>query len=280
MDSVDNSPNKPTKQPKPASKSFPGIILRLILVLGTGCLVGAVIYFAASGWVPYLDQRVFQPIDTNQALVQELRVTQSALELQVSSLQATLEGMESGPGFDIAATLDQLSEGFIQMQSEVNNNTSNAGTLNPAIIATLSNKQASNTRNLSALATAQMRDSGNRQDIEILRTLEFLTWAHQYILHNNYGLAENELSAAQEKLSAMITKVPPKQRVVVIEMLNLVDQCLVDLPLRPAVAAEKLQIAWRMGVSEFPNDPVYDQAGTVTPTPYTTPTFTPVPTTN
>ncbi len=280
MDAVDNSPNKPNKQPKSASKTFPGILLRLILVIGTGCLVGAVIYFAASGWVPYLDQRVFQPIDTNQALVQELRLTQNALELQVSSLQATVEGMESKPGSDIAATLDQLSEDFVQMQSEVANNTSYSGTINPAMIATMSARQDSTTRNLSALATAQMRDSGNRQDIELLRTLELLTWAHQYILHNNYGLAENELSTAQEKLSVMITKVPPKQRVVVIEMLSLVDQCLVDLPSRPAVAAEKLQIAWRMGVSEFPNEPLSDQVSTVTPTPNTTPTITPEPTTN
>lgn len=280
MDTVDMSPNKPNKQPKSASKSFPGIVLRLILVIGTGCLVGAVIYFAASGWVPYLDQRVFQPIDTNQALVQDLRVTQNALELQVSSLQATVEVMESKTGSDIAATLDQLSEDFVRMQSEVDNNTSNSGTTIPDMIATMAARQDSTTRNLSALATAQMRDSGNRQDIELLRTLELLTWAHQYILHNNYGLAENELLTAQEKLSEMITKVPPKQRVVVIEMLRLVDQCLVDLPSHPSLAAEKLQIAWRMGISDFPNEPISVDVSTITPTPNTTPTFTPVPTTN
>lgn len=281
MDTADNSPKKTDKQPKPTSKTIPGILVRLILVLAAGCLVGAVIYFAASGWVPYLDQRVFQPIDTNQALVQDLQSTQNALEIQISSLQATVDGNQSGTGSDIQATLDQLSDDVVQMQSEVDNNTYYSGTLAPAMMATVSARQNSNSRNLSALATAQMRDSGNRRELELLRTLELLTWAHQYILHDNFGLAENELGAARDKLSVMITRVPPKQRVIVLEMLNLVDQCIADLPARPVVAAEKLQLAWHMGVTEFQYESSYDQGWTVTPTPYITPiTSTPTPTTN
>ena len=281
METVDNSPRTPDKQPKPSSKTIPGILLRLILVLTVGIVVGAVIYFSASGWVPYLDQRIFQPIDTNRAQVQELQATQNALEIQIFSLQATADGNQSETGVDIAGTLDQLSEDVIHMQSEVDNNTNYSGTLAPAMIATLSAGQDSNSRNLSALATAQKRDSGNRQELELLRTLELLTWAHQYILHDNYGLAENELDAARDNLSLMITRVPPKQRLVVLEMLNLVDQCIADLPSRPAVAAEKLQLAWHMGVTEFQNELSNDQGGTVTPTPYITPiTSTPTPTTN
>ncbi len=278
MVAVDSSPPEPNKQPKPASKTFPGIMLRLILVFTAGCLVGAVIYFAASGWVPYLDQRVFQPIDTNQALVKELQATQNALESQFSSLQATIDEAHSGAGSEITAALDQLSEDVIHLQSEVENNTYYAGTLAPAMIATVSAGQESNTRNLSALATAQMRDSGNRQEIELLRTLEIITWAHQYILHDNYGLAENELGTARDKLSDMITRVPPKQRVIVLEMLNLVDQCIADLPSRPAVAAEKLQLAWYLGTADFPTEPLDNQEGTIAPTLYTTQTPTLAPT--
>ena len=279
METVDNSPPKKDKQSKPISKTIPGILLRLILVLAAGCLVGAVIYFAASGWVPYLDQRVFQPIDTNQALVQELKATQNAVEIQISSLQTTIDENQSETESEIAATLNQISEDVVHMQSEVDNNTYYGGTLAPAMIATISANQDSNSRHLSALATAQMRDSGNHQELELLRTLELLTWAHQYILHDNYGLAETELEAARENLSVMITRVPPKQRVIVLEMLNLVDQCIADLPSRPAVAVEKLQLAWRMGITEFQNVSSYDQGGTVTPTPYITPT-TPTPTPN
>ena len=278
MEVIESSPQEPKKQSKPASKTIPGVLLRLILVFTVGCLVGAVIYFAASGWVPYLDQRVFQPIDTNQALVQELQATQRALEIQLSSLQATIDGAQSGDEADIAAALDQLSEDIIQIQSEVDNNTYYAGTVAPALIATISAGQESNTRYLSALATAQMRDSGNRQEIELFRTLEIITWVHQYISHNNYGLAENELGTARDKLSEMITRVPPKQRVVVLEMLNLVDQCIADLPSKPAVAAEKLQLAWHMGTTDFPSEPLYSQGGTITPTLYITPTSTPAPT--
>ncbi len=277
-----NPPKIQLKQPKPTSKTIPGIFLRIILVLVTGSLIGAVIYFAASGWVPYLDQRVFQPIDTNQALVQDLQATQNALEIQISSLRATVEDNLPGSGPDLPATLDQLSEDVVVLQSEVDNNSYYVGTVAPAMLVTISAGQASNLRNLNAVATAQMRDAGNRQDLELLRNLALLTWAHQYILHDNYGLAENELDTARENLSEMITKVLPEQRLVILEMLNLVDQCIADLPSRPEVAAEKLQLAWFMGISEFPNNFSYDHSGsTLTPTPSMAPTTsTPTPSTN
>ena len=215
METTENSPQNQTKTPKPASKTFPGIILRLILVFTAGCLVGAVIYFAASGWIPYFDQRVIQPIDKNQAKVQELQATQAALEGHISSLQATLDANLSDVGSGVQATLNQLSEELVSMQAQVESNTYYAGTLSPAMIATVSGRLDSNERFISAIATAQRRDAGNRQEIELLRSLNSLTWAHQYILHDNYGLAKNELEVARENLSAMITRIPPKQRVVV-----------------------------------------------------------------
>jgi hypothetical protein len=280
MENVKNPPENTPKQPKPASRTIPGIILRLILVVGVGCLIGSVIYFAASGWVPYLDERIFQPIDTNQALVKELQATQSALEDQITSLQSTLADNQSGAGPEIAATLDQIAENIGLMQSDIDTNTYYAITQAPALIATVSARQESNSRNLSALATAQMRDSGNSIDIELLRNLELLSWAHQYMLHNNYGLAEGELSIARENLSNLVTKVPPKQRVVIIEMLNLVDECLADLPARPTLAAEKLQLAWHLGVSEFPYGSLTEPSGTISPTISITPSITPTPTPN
>lgn len=275
MESTDNSPQNQAPPKKPASKTIPGIILRLILVFTAGCLVGAVIYFSASGWIPYLDQTVFEPIESNQQKVLELQATQEALESQLSSLQAALDSSQSGASSAVEATLDQFSADLGSMQSQIETNTYLAGTLSPAMIATVAAQQDSNTRFLSAVATAQMRDSGNRQEIELLRSLELMTWAHQYILHDNYGLAENELKIARENLSIMITRVPARQRVVVLEMLNLVDECLADLPSRPVIAAEKLQLAWHMGVNEFFELNSYDQSGPITPTPYLTPTPTP-----
>lgn len=275
METTENSPQNQSARPKPASKTFPGILLRLILVFTTGCLVGAGIYFAASGWIPYLDQRVFQPIDTNQTKVQELQVTQAALEGQISYLQATLDASLSDVGPGVQATLDRLSEDLVSMQNQVESNTYYAATYSPALIATLSVRQQSNERFISAIATAQMRDAGNRQDIELLRSLNSMTWAQQYLLHDNYGLAKNELEVARDNLTAMITRIPPQQRVVVFEMLKLIEECISDLPSRPAIAADKLRLAWQMGISEFPDQSIFDQGVTITPTPYLTPTPTP-----
>jgi hypothetical protein len=284
MNMTDNSLNSPTTSPKPASKTVPGIVLRLILVLIAGCLVGAVIYFAAAGWVPYLDQRVFQPIDTNQAKVLELQATQGALEEQISALQ---DALQTDINKNIPATLTgveqmlvQLSEEMDALRSAVESNTYYAATLGPARQATVSAQIDLNSKYLSAIATAQMGDSGNREEIELLRILNLLTWAHQYIQHDNYGLAEDQLESARDQLSEMVTRVPPNQRVIVLEMLDLVQESLADLPARPSIAAEKLQLAWQMGVSEFPKEALFSLDQTITPTPSRTPSSTPSPTPN
>ncbi len=62
-------------------------------------------------------------------------------------------------------------------------------------------------------------------------------------------------------------------------MLNLVDQAIIDLPAKPALAAEKLELAWQLGINGLPQLDEGGYTGTITPTPYfqTSPTFTPTP---
>ncbi len=285
---IDQNPAaKPAKTKKPASKTFPGIVLRLILVLVVGVVVGAVVYFAAVGWVPYLDQRIFQPLDENQGKIQELQGTQQALEHQVSSLLETLSANQSLIDQGVQSTIDSLDQGMIQlaedieyMQVAVNNNTYYGGTLYPAILATLSAEQTSNSMNLSALATAQMNSAGIFQEVELLRILDLLSQANQFILHNNYGLAENQLTIAQNKLKILEGNTSANQRVIILEMLNLIEQSSTDLPAQPSLAAEKLQLAWLLGINGFPKPASYDQSVTTTPTPNLTPSTTPTPTSN
>ena len=285
---AENNPNPDQPKPnKPASRTAPGILLRLVLVLVAGTLIGAVVYFAAVGWVPYFDQRIFQPIDNNSENLKELKSTQLVLESQITTLMETLNSFQSQVDQDIQTTLEALNQSLIQlsddagsMQSQIDNNTYYGGTLYPAMLATLSAKQESTDRNLSALATAQMRNSGNSQEIDLLRILELFSRANQDLLHDNYGQAEGGLLSAQAILQDLEKNLPASDRVIVIEILDLVDQVIADLPSRPVLAAEKLQLAWQLGITGFP-DPVWAvQTGTYTPTPYITPSLTPTPTPN
>ncbi len=279
MEEENSKPAAAPKAPKPASQRFPGILLRLVLVLVAGCLVGAVVYFGAAGWIPYFDQRIFQPIDQSQAEIRRLSTSQAEFEAQLESLQGTLTALEEDPNDAIQEILDQINIELDALQSSVDTNTYYAATLNPGLVATVTDQLRNTNQNLSAIATAQMADAGIRQDLTMLRVLDLFSQANTNILHNNYGLAEEQLELSTEILSGLGAQVPPSQRVTVLEMIGLLEGCLNDLPARPSLAAEKLTLAWQMGLVEFPNeDPRF--IGTITPTPYDLPELTPTPTPN
>jgi hypothetical protein len=252
-----------------------GILLRLILAALAGILIGSVVYFTAVGWIPYLDQRVFQPIDANQAKINDLLERQSTLETQLGSLQNTLDAndLAAGPQGTAAAlqsTLEILGESVQESQGDITNNT-NLLLQYTQSLATLITRQNETDRNLSALATAQMASLGTKQDIELLKVLDLFNRASQYLLYADYGLAEDELVAASTKLDTLLETAPAYQQAAIAEILDLVNGAISDLPARPEVAGEKIQLAWQLAVSGLPQSGENPE-GTITPTPYLTPT--------
>jgi hypothetical protein len=146
------------------------------------------------------------------------------------------------------------------------------------MLATLTAKQDANARHIDALATAQFNSAGFRQEIELLRILELLSRANQSLLHSNFGLAEETLKATKIELTKLREDLPDFQREVITNMLDLVDQVVVDLPAKPALAAEKLELAWQLGINGLPQLGLGDNTGTITPTPYIQPSLTSTPT--
>ncbi len=283
MESENKSPLKDKKNRKPARKSAPGIILRLILVLLAGIAVGAVVYFTAAGWIPYLQQRVFQPILDNQTRIEQADATQQALVKQVEELSATLEAAQSAENQQIQATLTTIAEDLVQLeatsqslQSGVEANTFYSATYIPSLLATATAQLASNTRNLSALATAQTKNSLSLQEVELLRIMVLFSRANQYLLHSNFGLAEEQLVDLRDELVELGNSLPESQNELAEELLKLVNGAINDLPGEPLLAAGKLEIIWGLLQSGFQNlsSPV-----TLTPTP-ALPTITLTPTPN
>ncbi len=267
---------------KPFSRSAPGILLRLLLTGIAGTLIGAVVYYTAIGWIPYLDQRVFQPIDNNQAQVEELRRTQQMLETQISGLLGALASnqvlIDEGIGI-YQATLTYLDSELNQVvndtrliQSSVDNNTKYMLQYTQSL-ATFEAKLDSNTNNLSALATAQMSNYGIKDDLVIIKILESFSRTGQFLLHDNYGLAEDELKSARDTLLSLQNNLSGGQLAYLVGILDLVDQMISDLPTQPIQAANKLQIAWQLAFNGLPQT----QSGTITPTLHITPSITPTP---
>ena len=276
------------KSPIRQKKSIGGILLRLMITIITAVILGAVIYFSVVSLIPYLDNRVFQPINDNQAKVQELKETQQALEDQILELSETLEFNQTLLGDGISAyqsALDNLQLDLQKLQNEVISvqeafdHRGHTITVYPQILATLSAKQIANSLHLDILATAQFNSSGVNQDLDLLRILELLSRANQFLLHSNFGQAEETLLAAKLDLLNLQESLLYFQYDVISSMLNLVDQAIIDLPAKPALAAEKLELAWQLGINGLPQLDEEGYTGTITPTPYiqTSPTFTPTP---
>ena len=275
---------KPQRTP---NKSIGGILLRLLLTVIAAVILGAIIYFSAVGWIPYLDNRVFQPIDNNSAHLQELVETQSILEDQVASLLATLDtsqaAQEEGTTL-YQSTLESLGEDIQQLKDNTDNLlTAVSGNTYIATqiqlqMATLTAKQSANERHISALATAQMSRTGIYEEIKLLKVLDLLSRANQFLLHSNYGQAEEILQSAKIELTDLQERLPGFQQDLISNILDLVEQTIIDLPAKPTLAAEKLELAWQLGITGLPQLSYGENFGTVTPTMYLNPDLTPTPT--
>jgi len=272
---------KPEKAPK---KSLGGILLRLLFTVIVAVLLGAVIYFSAVGWIPYLDNRIFQPIDNNITQLQELVETQSVIEDQIASLLVILDTSQSAQEEGISlyqSTLEALEQDFQRLKDNANNlSTAVSGNTHMATqiqmqMATLTAKQSANDQIISALATKQMSRSGIYEEIELLKVLDLLSRANQFLLHSNYGQAEEILQSAKIELTELLERLPVYQQDVISNILDLVEQTIIDLPAKPTLAAEKLELAWQLGITGLPQLGYGEYIGTVTPTPIQNPDLTP-----
>jgi hypothetical protein len=214
-----------TQDPKPPqkgpSKSAGLVIFRLLLTTITAVVLGGVIYFGTSGWIPFLDKNPFQSISDNQSQVQELRQTQKSLEEGISAISATLEANRSGEDgilseyqatlTRIEVDLENLTENLESAQASIDTNTqinTYMSTVYPQRLFDIEKKQSSNSQFIEAIATAQMRSVGMDEDLALIRILEQLSRSNQFMLHSNYGLAEDTLIFAKDDLDQLLKTAP------------------------------------------------------------------------
>lgn len=282
MEPEDITSENPTPPRKPTSRTVPGVVLRIVLVLITGSIIGGVIYFSAVGWIPYFEQRIFQPIDSHQQEIQSLQATQGSLETQIAGLSSAMEAVRSEelqPTQQALATnLSGLENALDTLETRVDENSYYSATLNPSLLSTTAARQQSLDRNLSALATAQMEDARKGEEIDLLKVLVLLNRTNQFLMDDNFGLAEDTLTTTQEYLLKLGSS-PTGLDQQVNELLGLINGASTDLPYRPEIAADKLELAWELTLTGLLN-PAW--RGTVTPTPYSSipPEITPTPTPN
>ncbi len=215
------------EQPQPALLArVTKVLLRLAFVVLLGAALGAGAYFGVTLTVRQLVEPTRQNSAQIAALEAQLPQAESRLDEQqesVAELQVQLE--------DLQAQLGDQGLGQDQLASQL-------GTLNGQL----------------ADLTERIEDNSQAQelrgDLQLTRAMLSLVRARLWLVENNLGLAIAEVERARELLQSLAAEKPGESNLqAAIERL---DFALIELNTRPLVAADDIEIAWKLLVE--PNE--------------------------
>jgi chromosome segregation ATPase len=215
------------EQPQPALLArVTKVLLRLAFVVLLGAALGAGAYFGVTLTVRQLVEPTRENSARIAALEAQLPQAESRLDEQqesVAELQVQLE--------DLQAQLGNQGLGQDQLASQL-------GTLNGQL----------------ADLTERIEDNSQAQelrgDLQLTRAMLSLVRARLWLVENNLGLAIAEVERARELLQPLAAEQPGESNLqAAIERL---DFALIELNTRPLVAADDIEIAWKLLVE--PNE--------------------------
>jgi chromosome segregation ATPase len=202
------------------------VLLRLAFVVLLGAALGAGAYFGVTLTVRQLVEPTRQNSARIAALEAQLPQAESRLDEQqesVAELQVQLE--------DLQAQLGDQGLGQDQLASQ---------------LATLNGQLADLTERIEDNSQAQEL----RGDLQLTRAMLSLVRARLWLVENNLGLAIAEVERARELLQPLAVEQPGESNLqAAIERL---DFALIELNTRPLIAADDIEIAWKLLVE--PNE--------------------------
>lgn len=264
---------------------FKALLRLLILAMVIG-LVGFGIYYG----LPYLYQQFILPVQANTNQLITVKTQQASAEqasrLQIEQLQSRLLTLENQHGVDqetiseIQTRLD-TDEKTLQettaalkklddLQSQIDQIQQKAST-DADLVTAIEKQLNANDAPLAAL----------EREVILVKAMEFLNRSRLYLLQNNAGLAAGDVQAARGLLASLQDTTPEEEKPALTVLLARVDLALSSLPFSPVIAADDLEIAWRLLVQGLKPQPtptlVEGLPFPVTPTPTELPTATATP---
>ena len=252
MNEYENNDHEERESGPSFASRFFRVLLRMLVVVIFGILIGAAAYYG----IPALYRNLVQPVQTNSERI-------IAVEEALSELRKDLQEQKSESASDYASLEGQLA-GQREAMAEllVENESLNTSLEDfearledvealPAMLETLETRQE---EMLDTLATVQasLEDLQNmdspvqqlERKFQLLRVMELVTRARFWMIEDNLGLASQDVASAREILAAVLEGAPQEQQVgPIIERL---DQILLELPEKPVIAADDLEIVWKL----------------------------------
>lgn len=287
------TPTRPAALPAPETRDSGGgfrgcvrFVASLLIVILLGVLLGLGVFYG----VPYLYQQYVRPIEISIQELQDVQALQEqnnaqigqrldglverieALEVQgdtarqsFDEFDARLAALEESQSAALAAQesliataaaelsaaqtesqeqIDQLDEQLSDLESQLNANSE-------AIAALEGDLQALGEQVSAEVAPVQAL----RLELQLVKAMELLTRGRVFLLNNNLGLAEAEIVAARDMLLDLDGRLPDAQTTILTDVIARLEDALENMPDRPVLAAENLELAWQLLRDDWPGVP-------------------------
>jgi archaellum component FlaC len=230
------------------------VLLRLLVVVIVGVGLGAGAYFG----VPALYREFIEPVQENTRRVTDL---EAALTLEQD--QSRREAAQAGERLDaLEAQLELIGDGLAGLQDEVENLQTITSDITQgledlqdlpdgvegltAAMQVLTVRLESVESGLSGIEIPAQRIE---RQMELLRVMTLLTRARLWLVQDNLGLADEDVQMARDILATLVDEAVEEDSLQIQPIVERLDMALEDIRTSPVVAADELEIAWKLLVS-------------------------------
>ena len=254
--------------------AFIRFLVRLLLILALAALLAAGVYYG----LPALYRQYVQPLQTkvtqlastqaaqlqnNQQLAQrvdELQNRLNNLETQgdtgkqsISSLQTSLDNIQSTQQANLAAAegIQATASGQIDdVNASMNALETQVAELSTSVART--NREFQSVTNRLQTADTPVAELSN--ELQLVKAMELLTRSRISLISNNLGLAQQDIGAARDLLTSLKSQVPVYQVDALNTISSRLDTAYSNLPDSPVLAADDLEIAWKLLLQGLPGE--------------------------
>jgi chromosome segregation ATPase len=267
------------------------IFIRLLFALILGVAIGVGIYFGATllygqyltltqdyeSRITTLETQQSEAEETVTDRLSDFQTRLETLEVQgdtqkesLSDLESRLDSHEEFLSYQATAVMGQkitqegIQETILALQSQIGVLQTDLEAIQTVLITLDDNITAleTNTKNVDAsleamnetVTTGEANLTALQHQMVLLQAMELLTRARLNLVQGNATLAESDIAAARDLLTALLPDLPPYQIPYVTETILMLEDTLTALPAAPLTAADKLESAWQMLAAGLPSE--------------------------
>ncbi len=276
---------------KMALSGFLKAFLRLLVI----ALVLAAVVWIGFQVAPQIYTRYILPVEENTSRLKDFQTSQAETNQQVSQSLATiqarnslLEASNASQADTIAALQSSLAAlqstaqaGDDSAQTAIKSSTERLSALETAIgkLDTRIQSQEGAVQTLTVEMKAEdPQVTALRKELYVLKAMELITRSRLFLSESNFGLAQQDIQGAHDILLALQPKLALDQVEAASNIIQRLEFAMKNLPERPVLAADDIEIAWQLMLAGLPGQPVTLATPvlmTATPTPKTVATSAP-----